>query len=61
MRRALAWVLIVTCLVGWPGSIMWWARSEPVFVLSLSWLALILTAVDMLFTAQVKESKDAPK
>lgn len=34
---------------------LWWAKDEPPFVLSLSWLAITLTALDILFTAQVKE------
>lgn len=55
IRRVLAWTLLSMSAIGWPCSLIWWAAEEPPFVLSLSWLALILTAMDMLFTAQVKE------
>ena len=37
-----AWCLLTTCLIGWPASLFWLATSEPPFVLSLSWLALVL-------------------
>lgn len=57
MRRLLGWILLILSLVGWPLSLFWWAKDEPPFVLSLSWLALVLTAIDILFTAQVKEGK----
>lgn len=58
IRRLLGWSLLILSLAGWPLSLIWWAKEEPPFVLSLSWLALVLTAIDILFTAQVKESKD---
>lgn len=58
VRRVLAWTLLIGSLAGWPLSLFTLARDEPPFVLSLSWLALVLTAMDMLFTAQVKEDKD---
>lgn len=32
-----------------------WARDEPPNVLALSWLAITLTAIDILTTAQVHE------
>lgn len=57
MRRLLAWILLIGSLIGWPCSVIWWAPDEPVFVLSLSWLALIMTSIDILFTAQVKEDR----
>lgn len=54
-RIILAWTLLTGSLIGWPCSVFWWAKDEPVFVLSLSWIALAMTAVDILFTAEVKE------
>lgn len=34
-----------------------WAKDEPPFVLSLSWLAIVLTAWDILTTSQVHEEQ----
>ena len=42
----------------WALSALTWARSEPQFVLGLSWLAITLTAVDILTTSQVHEEND---
>lgn len=60
IRRVMAWSILIGSLIGWPLSIFWLAKEEPVYILSLSWLALILTAIDMLFTAQVKEGGAGP-
>ena len=56
-RTILAWTLVVGGLVGWPVSALTWARSEPQFVLGLSWLAIILTALDLLTSSQVHEEQ----
>lgn len=48
-----AWSLLVGSLLGWPASLLWLAPDEPPFVLSLSWLALTLTALDLLKTSRV--------
>jgi hypothetical protein len=53
VRQLLAWVLLVGSLVGWPLSALTVARHEPQFVLGLSWLAITLTALDILMTADV--------
>jgi uncharacterized membrane protein YfcA len=50
---ALAWFLLVGSLVGWPLSALTWARDEPQFILGLSWLAITLTAMDLLKTSRV--------
>ncbi len=60
MRRARtigAWVLLVGSIVGWPVTALTVARSEPPFVLGLSWLAIILTSADLLSTSQVHEDQ----
>lgn len=49
----LAWVLLVGSLIGWPMSALVWARDEPQFVLGLSWLAITITALDLLTTSRV--------
>jgi len=53
-----AWVLLAVSLIGWPTSQLTIARDEPPFVLALSWLAIILTAVDILSTQDVRKSQD---
>lgn len=62
-RRRAAWVLIVICVVGWPGTALTIARAEPPVVLALSWIAILLTACDILSTQDVRvqqEDKDQP-
>jgi hypothetical protein len=53
-----AWVLLVGSLIGWPASALVWARDEPQFVLGLSWLAITLTAMDLLKTSRVHRDQD---
>ncbi len=61
-RTIAAWVLLVGSLIGWPVSQLTFARGEPVLTLSLSWLAIVLVAADLLSTSQVAEqqSRDKP-
>lgn len=51
-----AWVLLIGSLIGWPLSAFTWAKHEPQFILGLSWLAIILTAVDILGTQDVRNN-----
>jgi hypothetical protein len=48
----LAWVLLIGSLIGWPLSALTWARDEPQFILGLSWMAITLTAMDLLKTSR---------
>ncbi len=60
MRRArtvAAWVLLVGSIIGWPISQLTFARDEPVLTLSLSWLAIVLVAADLLTTSQLAETR----
>jgi hypothetical protein len=50
--------LVVFCLIGWPVSQFWMAADEPPHVLALSWGALLLTAIDIAFTADVHKTTD---
>lgn len=59
LRIALAVMLLVACIIGWPLSMLTFAKNEPPFVLSLSWLALILTALDILNTVDVRREQEA--
>lgn len=64
MRRArtiTAWILLAGSTIGWPISLFTWARDEPPFVLSLSWLALIIGAAELLTSSQVHEDQHNKK
>lgn len=54
-----AWSLLIACLIGWPGSLLWWATSEPPFVLSLSWMALVIESITLITSAQVRRDQDS--
>lgn len=43
-------------LIGWPLSI--WLTDEPVFILSLSWLALTITAYDVICSTELKDDSE---
>lgn len=53
-----AWCLLVISIIGWPISAITVARAEPQFILGLSWLAIILTAIDILATHDVRKEQD---
>ena len=58
IRVVAAFWAIPGSIVCWALSALTWARSEPQFVLGLSWLAITLTAVDILTTSQVHEENE---
>lgn len=60
-RRRIAWVILLVSLIGWPVSMFTVARGEPPFILSLSWLALTLTAADILASTDVRVQQDEDK
>lgn len=49
--------LLVMSVLGWPLSALTFARHEPATVLGLSWMAITITAVDVLFTSRVHETQ----
>jgi hypothetical protein len=52
-----AWVLLIGSMIGWPLSQFTVAKNEPPFILGLSWLAIILTAIDILSTQDVRDKQ----
>lgn len=58
-RTVAAWVLLVGSIIGWPLTQATIAADEPPFTLGLSWLAIVLTAADLLSTSQVHEEQEA--
>jgi hypothetical protein len=61
-RRRIALFVVIVTFIAWPVTMFTVASSEPRWTLSLSWLALTLTALDWLSTAdvRVKEEENAP-
>jgi hypothetical protein len=58
MRRArtiAAWCLLIGSTIAWPVTQLTIAKDEPPFTLGLSWLAIILTSMDLLTSSQVHE------
>ncbi|MEV0994639.1 hypothetical protein [Nonomuraea sp. NPDC050202] len=60
-RVIAAWILLAGSIIGWPLSMLTVAQDEPPFVLSLSWLAIILAAAELLTTSQVHEEQGEDK
>lgn len=58
LRVGGAWALLIASLVGWPVSAFTVAAHEPPFILALSWLAISLTALDILSTQDVRSKQD---
>jgi len=58
IRVVAAFWAIPASLTLWVLSALTWASSEPQFVLGLSWLAITLTAIDILTTSQVHEENE---
>jgi uncharacterized membrane protein YfcA len=56
-RVIAAWILLVGSIIGWPLSALTLAKNEPPFVLSLSWLAIILASAELLTSSQVHEEQ----
>jgi hypothetical protein len=57
-RVRAAWVLLVACLLGWPISMVTFAKDEPPAILALSWLAVAITALDVVSTQTVREKQE---
>jgi hypothetical protein len=51
-QEVVGFILLVLSLIGWPLSAFTWARSEPPFILGLSWGAVVLTAYCILVAAR---------
>lgn len=56
-RTVGAWVLLIGSLIGWPVSMLTVAADEPPFVLSLSWMAIVIEAASLLTSSQIHEEQ----
>lgn len=57
-KRLVAWALLAFVIVTTPLALVWFAKSEPPFVIVLSELALAYTALDALWQAEQMEEDD---
>lgn len=51
------WALLVGSIIGWVTTLLWLAKDEPPWVLSLSWAAITYTAGTALIAAYVKRNQ----
>lgn len=54
-RRKFAFILLSFAVIGWPLTAFTIFKHEPQGILGLSWLAIILTSVDILFTSSIRD------
>lgn len=58
----LGWGMFSGACIGWPWSALTVAREEPQFILGLSWVAIITTALTFIEAAAVRKRQErAPK
>ena len=57
-RRRIAATLAIVATIAWPATQLTIARDEPPFTLALSWFAIVLTAVDVLVSTDVRAQQD---
>lgn len=58
LRKRIAGCMVLVTLIAWPITQLTVARNEPPFVLALSWFAITLTALDVYFTADVRNEQE---
>ena len=54
----MAWAMLVACTIAWPLTSLTVFREEPQAVLALSWIAIILQAVLLIATTDVRREQD---
>lgn len=52
VKKAMAWVMLVGSVVSWPLASFVFAKDEPQFVIALSELALIYTAITAIWVEE---------
>jgi hypothetical protein len=58
IRKRIAGIMAITATIAWPVTQMTVARDEPPFTLGLSWFAIVLTALDIWLTTDVRVEED---
>ena len=54
-------LLVAVCLVGWPASCLTIARDEPPVILGLSWIAIVIAALDVWSTQDVRKEQEGER
>lgn len=57
-RVKAAWIIFWLSCIGWPVSAFTFASSEPKAILGLSWGAMIITALNIVATCDVRKEQD---
>jgi hypothetical protein len=57
VRVIAGWVMFIGSLIGWPLTV--WLTDEPPFILSLSWMAIVLEAWNMVQIADSAEESSS--
>lgn len=57
-RVRAAWALLAVTLVAWPVSALTVAKEEPQFVLGLSFLAIVVTCLDVVSSADIRKKQE---
>lgn len=58
LRKRVAGVMVIVASIGWPATQFTVARDEPPFTLGLSWFAIVLTALDIYLTTDVRANDE---
>jgi hypothetical protein len=58
LRKRAAMVILVVSIIGWPLSALTFLKHEQQGVLALSWIAITLTAADIVSTTDVRTQQD---
>jgi hypothetical protein len=58
VRVAIGWVLFISSAIAWPVSMLTWASQEQPTILSLSWIAVILEALNLLTAQELVKRSD---
>lgn len=57
-RVRAAWALLAVTLVAWPVAAFTVAKAEPQFILALSFLAIVVTCLDVVSTQDVRKEQE---
>ena len=59
VRVGIGWLIFLGALVMWPVSMLTFAKGEPPTVVSLSWAAIVLEALNVLTTQELAGKSQA--
>jgi hypothetical protein len=56
-RVKAAWVLLIICVIAWPVTSLTIFRHEPQGILGLSWAAIIISMLEVVMAADVRNNQ----